>query len=730
MAFQPALPAAINAWDEPEADNDSSPVPGIHRIRSALLRSPIGVEAQFRKNLLRAFLLKVCAEDCIDARNRRREVKCGCLKLIALSEDDAIRAVEFLFGFGLLTKAEQQTMVKEWIKYSIPLSQGYRRNEPEYKKVFLFPGTSHLICKNALCRIIGYGSGAWLSIVNLAKKNLPPSHGLGGLKSNHTKDEMKLAMTNYLEKIQKLAAPRATLVARNIVRDEVQIELRDDDEELLELPSNMSKRSIYNNLVAECGWKFTYDSRSRIIERTPIEGVEQTDAPSWSGFRQHWKTNFAKLVVAGARQDVCNECYVFANKHRYAKRTRARVEDDDDQHGPQEEDDVNEEAAAKEMEESEKLVRGAALHVEMAQQQRELYRQKKKEAIATIDKRPAEKVLCYVADYAQNLPIPNFASEQPGATYYYSPLSIYCFGVVDASVDRLTAWLYSEAQAAKGGNNVASLLWAQLEHDGVIEQSKTEPFKEINLVMDNCGGQNKNRHVLRLLFFMVKRKITKVAKAIFLVRGHTKNDCDRLFNTMKKDYRKTNSFTPEDVLNSIVAAGNNKVKPVMVPDDGFKDWNALQDVAIKPPLNQTKANHIFYVDAEKDNGNTMWVSRSDGRDVIAMPLVKVGYREEDCTFWTEQEPATIDSVGLQDIKWRELHDKWGTYVPEEKRQQWRYYTEAPPKVMKDAIAKQSKEARKQRKSRTRTVHEKSDQQQAKKPKNDTDGADGKTHGVI
>jgi hypothetical protein len=179
--------------------------------------------------------------------------------------------------------------------------------------------------------------------------------------------------------------------------------------------------------------------------------------------------------------------------------------------------------------------------IEMAQQQQELYRKKKKEPINTVGNPPRDRVVCFVADYAQNLPIPNFASEQPGATYYYSPLSCYCFGVVDTAVDMLTAWLYSEAQAKKGGNNVASLLWAHLEHKGIIEQAKEEPFKEINLVMDNCGGQNKNRHVLRLLFFIVKRKIAKVARAIFLVRGHTKNDCDRLFNTMKKDYRKTNS---------------------------------------------------------------------------------------------------------------------------------------------------------------------------------------------
>jgi hypothetical protein len=39
--------------------------------------------------------------------------------------------------------------------------------------------------------------------------------------------------------------------------------------------------------------------------------------------------------------------------------------------------------------------------------------------------------------------------------------------------------------------------------------------------MDNYGGQNKNRHVLRLMHFIVKRGVAKKANAIFLVRGHT-----------------------------------------------------------------------------------------------------------------------------------------------------------------------------------------------------------------
>ena len=72
----------------------------------------------------------------------------------------------------------------------------------------------------------------------------------------------------------------------------------------------------------------------------------------------------------------------------------------------------------------------------------------------------------------------------------------------------------------------------------------TEPIKELNLVMDNCGGQNKNRHVLCLLNVIVQRNIAKRVNAIFLVKGHTKNPCNRMFNLLKKDTRKDNIYSP------------------------------------------------------------------------------------------------------------------------------------------------------------------------------------------
>jgi hypothetical protein len=718
---------------------DRSPVLDVHRMRLALRKDGNEGEVIAQKDRIRQFLVGEINKGvhCVNVQNRNRPTNCRCLSSIDLHDDEKQQVVDYLFGYGCLTRSEQQTLVKEWIKYSESIAQAYLRGTEKKRMVYLLPGTMHLICRDSICALLGLGKEAWGSIATMAKNNTPPTHGLTGT-SNRTEDWMQDLLGDFFKEMVKLAQPRATLIVRSIVRDEVVTNLRQDDEDIVELPSNLTKRSLYNRMVHELGWEFTYDSKSKVIERKAIEGMEQEQVPSWNTFRRFWKLHYPKLFVASAREDVCNQCYVFANRHRFASKTNKNAEDVDDLVGdgvaeigdsgpPEEEEDEEEEAIA--MVRNEDLVKAAALHVAMAQQQRSLYQQKRAESMATKHLPANERVICYVADYAQNMYLPNFASEQPGATYYYSPLSCYCFGVVDASIDHLSAWLYTEDTAKKGGNNVASLLMHHLVHHKVVEESvATGPFKEINLVMDNCGGQNKNRQVLRLLHFIVKRRIAVVARAIFLVRGHTKNACDRLFNTMKKQYRKVNCFTPEDLINSI--EGNTSVSPIMVDASVFKDWDTLENTLIKKlPAGNTNKNHVFTVDINNDNGNSMSVQVADGDVVATVRLVKNQYLLQDDAFWKQQEPAAIPAVGLPDIKWKELHHKWGTYVPQDKKLQWRYYNEAPPVEKIKEVAEQSKEARKQRKRRTRTVHE----QQAKKPtidtKRDSKDPDGTT-GII
>ncbi len=50
---------------------------------------------------------------------------------------------------------------------------------------------------------------------------------------------------------------------------------------------------------------------------------------------------------------------------------------------------------------------------------------------ATAKKDHSEKVYTFVVDYGQNMELPSYNSEQPGCTYYFSPLTVFNLGVVN-----------------------------------------------------------------------------------------------------------------------------------------------------------------------------------------------------------------------------------------------------------------------------------------------------------
>ena len=127
-----------------------------------------------------------------------------------------------------------------------------------------------------------------------------------------------------------------------------------------------------------------------------------------------------------------------------------------------------------------------------------------------------------MADYSQSEQLPYFGNEQPGETYYYSPLKVSIFGIVDFSVKggKLTAFVYHEGEGKKGGDNVASLLLKEWKEQNWLRDT---PGKEMVILMDNCGGQNKNNHVLRLALYLVEAGYFKKVTFNFYIVGHTKN---------------------------------------------------------------------------------------------------------------------------------------------------------------------------------------------------------------
>ena len=192
-----------------------------------------------------------------------------------------------------------------------------------------------------------------------------------------------------------------------------------------------------------------------------------------------------------------------------------------------------------------------------------------------------------------------FGGEQPGDTYYYSPLNVAIFGLVNYATEILYAYSYPEGVAKKGGNNVASLIYKYLEENNCLSLAEEHgPGKKLSLIFDNCSGQNKNRMVMRFGQYIVDKGIFKEVEIIFLITGHTKNICDRRFKDLKQNFHHRNVYTFKQ-LTAVMKEGkfgqasNPLLSVHAVEAKAFYNWDKYLDLLYRKRIPKISTYHYF-----------------------------------------------------------------------------------------------------------------------------------------
>jgi hypothetical protein len=237
---------------------------------------------------------------------------------------------------------------------------------------------------------------------------------------------------------------------------------------------------------------------------------------SWPYFLSVWRRDFSHIVIRRPTADICDECYLFYNQVKYKSTAVLSpfldVDSTDEEGNDDDEEsdavinpkmDWKTQTTIQEGDSMETMIKKAAEHVAQAKDMRSVLIGKAQLAndwfllvkdLPTISEEHwASAVDTLVGDYMQNMGLPFLGEHQPGKTYYFSPLTVNCFGLANVGYDKARLWsyIYHEGEGKKGGNNVASLLFKHLDDQGFINRGQP-PRKELNVVMDNCRGQNKN----------------------------------------------------------------------------------------------------------------------------------------------------------------------------------------------------------------------------------------------
>lgn len=114
-----------------------------------------------------------------------------------------------------------------------------------------------------------------------------------------------------------------------------------------------------------------------------------------------------------------------------------------------------------------------------------------------------------------------------GVLYYKRKLSVYNFTIYDIGRHEAFCYIWSEDEARKGSNEVASCLFHY------IQKKASEGIVDFLLWSDNCAGQNRNKNVFSMYVY-ASAKFNVNIKHSFLETGHTQNEGDSVHAAIER----------------------------------------------------------------------------------------------------------------------------------------------------------------------------------------------------
>lgn len=639
-----------------------------------------------------------------------------------LDDADIRSAVgNYLFHHGNKKQTDRSQTLVEWVraarangnngkndKYTFPLPCHGEFDGDAKKKI-----QSHKpICLKALKKLFKLGRDAWLTISKRASNGgVVPPHGNKGKPNGRKRkptDPVIIKLKAFMTRIERLGEPCAT----RLVREETgETTVRDDEDNAVYLPMVYGKRSTYKLYCYKQGWSIQTNKSGNYVNKRWIgSGPPQNNIVSYKAFHNYWHDEFPHMKTSSKREDICNDCYIYANRNRVnfagdlEDDNLSAVSDDSEEYECENAgrfvDDLTGTDEALDDEEINPPVdintvtfarlQDAARHVRSAKSQRAYLRTREAEAIEdrknNVPFHLARHSLTF--DYCMNVEVPHLGAEQLGMSYYLKKWNGYIFGVVNAAHEFtdadhrgdvghfMNAFVYEEWEGAKGSDNVASLVMLALKEEGMLRVDENgTPIRgnKLSMFCDNCTGQNKNNTVLRMAAYLVESGYFREVEFVFLIVGHTKNSCDRLFNSLKQDYRNQNIWSFTNLLR--VLDKSYKVKVHRINHLNFFKWGKHLDeyyrtLKHKVHTSVIQDNHIFSVTSSlittNEKGQTcvsMKIREADLPDAIPFEVVikKPGINNNKAP--NSSLPAQLEKPVRNPMKTVVYWEKWKKIIP-------------------------------------------------------------------
>jgi hypothetical protein len=325
----------------------------------------------------------------------------------------------------------------------------------------------HLLCLLGLRLILALGKKRYGAICNVLKfTSVMPAHknigkkNYNAIKRNNRKYE---PLMRHFEYLKNLCEVRSTRVVATLVNGMQGHANCNDSLDVTYPPISLGYQSCYKRYMALLGYVvLTTAMGAFIVTGEDGKEVDACEYCSFSTYFNLWKRDFPELKESWLVEDICKDCYTFANHHRYLANHSMGCNDDDgngdvngngngndnnngngerssdgcsnddkNDNGSKDVFDVGvcpltnidlnrpEAASTKEDEERELMLLQAAVHIKWQGHREPSTRQRQQMRLQMQQqgKKYLVRRYTFVVDYRQNMELPMYNKEQPGCTY-------------------------------------------------------------------------------------------------------------------------------------------------------------------------------------------------------------------------------------------------------------------------------------------------------------------------
>lgn len=149
---------------------------------------------------------------------------------------------------------------------------------------------------------------------------------------------------------------------------------------------------------------------------------------------------------------------------------------------------------------------------------------------------PSERICYAVFDMEKVLECPK---TEAGGLYYKRKYSVFNFTIWDGTENVGYCYVWTESEAGKGANEVASCVL------DFIELMVIKGFKVFVFWSDNCGNQNKNKYLFGMYTHACAKYGIKIVHK-YLEKGHTWQEADNMHASIEKISNTVSIFEPQD----------------------------------------------------------------------------------------------------------------------------------------------------------------------------------------